>query len=365
MNHSESKYSVQDSLLTLCIRCLTKAVHVVEVIMTDNMFQAAMTPPQPGSILVLVGGWPDSADSSSYSPVSSGPPCQPRLPPLPRPYMWDLMAEVVQGLLITCNMDYNKYQADGTKDFACWSIDPEASLAAWTPLPPPPLLLFLSTSATWNDKMVVVGGSRQLHQDLDRLKGTKHLQVYHPKERSWIHGPALPGRLLEGCAVTTKELGLLVLGNFRGSKANFYQLPGLDSAWHELPSSHYRHQRPGCAVVDLEGEHGLLVVTGGLAEFFSIKKKSWRELPPLVNQLSPNCRVSVGMSSGRVVVAGGWDVQDQEKARAVEAWKEGEGWEVLDHQLEVGRTRHTEVELPAFICSKMVNRTSNINTTLD
>ena len=62
--------------------------------------------------------------------------------------------------------------------------------------------------------------------------------------------------------------------------------------------------------------------------------------------------VSVGVSQGRLVMAGGWDSQLMEQSHLVEAWEEGLGWVQLPRQLEVGRTRQAELELPASLCEK-------------
>ena len=47
-------------------------------------------------LLVLVGGWPDDLDGEPYTAVSLTP-CRLKLPPLPKKYMWDPLAELVKN----------------------------------------------------------------------------------------------------------------------------------------------------------------------------------------------------------------------------------------------------------------------------
>ena len=57
-------------------------------------------------LLVLVGGWPDDLDGEPYTAVSLTP-CRLKLPPLPKKYMWDPLAELVRIQMLLCNIDYD------------------------------------------------------------------------------------------------------------------------------------------------------------------------------------------------------------------------------------------------------------------
>ena len=312
------------------------------------------------SVLVLVGGWPDE-EASSYSPASTLP-CSLHLPTLPRANMWDSLIELVDNMVVACNMDYDLYIANKrTKDFRCWGLQLARSPLAWAALPPPPHLLFLSTSTAWAGRLAVVGGSESNHQDLDQLNGTTHVQLYDPASDTWAVGPALPAPLFEGCAVAAAQ-GLLVLGHFESESGmtNFYRVEGVAGRWLALPRSRHYHPRPGCTVATYRGEEGMVAVSGHHAEFYSFPRGVWTDLPPLRVHRAASTRVSVGVSQGQVVVAGGWDSGLAEKARAVEALQ-GEAWVVVEPPLVPGRTKQGEVQLPANLCTNTNTKTNTAN----
>ena len=338
------------------------------------MFLHSFTPPQgpharvggelkEDSVLVLVGGWPGE-EASSYSPASTLP-CSLDLPALPRPNMWDSLVDLVDGMVVACSMDYDLYIADRrTKDFQCWGLQLARSPLAWAALPPPPHLLFLSTSTVWGGRLAVVGGSQAHHQDLDQLNGTTHVQLYDPASDTWSAGPALPAPLFEGCAVADSDQGLLVLGHFETEHGmtNFYRVEGVGGRWRALARSRHYHTRPGCTVATYRGEEGLVAVSGRHAEFYSFPRGVWADLPPLQVRRAAGTRVSVGVSQGQVVVAGGWDMGLQEKAKAVEALQ-GAAWVVVEPPLVPGRTHQGEVQLPGNLCTNTATDTNTKTAT--
>ena len=290
-------------------------------------------------LMVLVGGWPDEAEAQPYSAVSSRP-CGLQLPPsLPRDFMWDPVVELVQGVMVLCNIDYDKYMKKATKDFRCWGVEVGREAPLWSPLPSPPKKLFLTASASWEGQLAMVGGSEQHSTDVNQLEGSTHFQLYDPRNMAWRWGPDLPAAIFEGCAVAGKDDGLFVLGYFESGPTNFYLFDGKSGEWQEMPASPHQHTRPGCTMASLQaGEEGLVAISGNHAEYFSFSRREWEELPqPLVSR-SPHVRVSVGLSQGQLVVAGGYDRSLGETSHQVEGWQEGEGWVELDYLLAVGRT---------------------------
>ena len=319
------------------------------------------------TLLVLVGGWPDDVEGEPYSVVSLKP-CGLKLPALPKKYMWDPLAELVQHQMLLCNIDYDQYLVDQQISYGCWGLNFNSPSLSWTAFPPPPKKLFLSASASWRGQLAIVGGSKRHHSDLSLLDGTTHLQLYNPRQRTWTQGPQMPAPLFEGCAVPVRQQGLLVLGDFEAGKTNLYLLTGPEGEWRAMPVSRHYHSRPGCAVATLDGSNeGLVAVTGDHTEFFSFTRQVWVDLPNPVSHRAASMHVSVGVSQGRLVMAGGWDREMQEKSHLVEAWEEGRGWVPLAHQLKVGRTRQAELELPASLCEqaglsssyRTANRTSS------
>jgi hypothetical protein len=299
-------------------------------------------------VMVLLGGWPDE-EVEPYTAVSSRP-CSLRLPPLPRDNMWDPVAATVTDQMLLCNIDYDQYMTDPKeKDFRCWGLD-LAAPKAWTALPPPPVPLFLSASAAWLGQLVMVGGSREHHHDLEQLEGTTHLQLYHPGKAAWTEGPPLPAPLFEGCVVAVGTDGLLVLGDFEAGATNLYLLEG--GLWRALPVSGHPHVRPGCSVAALDGgEEGLVAISGNRAEFFSLRTETWRDLPQPTVNYAPTLRVSVGLSLGRLVVAGGLDMAEGEMNNKMEAFEGGQ-WVAQPRRLSAGRTHQAELHLPAALCAE-------------
>ena len=303
-------------------------------------------------LLVLVGGWPDDMDGEPYTAVSLTP-CRLKLPPLPKKYMWDPLAELVRNQMLLCNIDYDQYIVDKRVKYGCWALNLNSPSQSWTPFPAPPQKLFLSASASWLGQLAIVGGSESHHADLSLLDGTTHLQLYNPTQHTWTQGPRMPAPLFEGCAVPVRQQGLLVLGDFEAGETNFYLLTGPEGEWRAMPVSRHYHSTPGCAVATLEGDNeGLVAVTGDHTEFFSFSRQVWMDLPNPASHRAASMHVSVGVSQGRLVMAGGWDSQLMEQSHLVEAWEEGLGWVQLPRQLEVGRTRQAELELPASLCEK-------------
>ena len=323
--------------------------------------------------MVLVGGWQRrglaEVESQPYSAVSSRP-CGLQLPPtLPRGFMWDPVVELVQGVMVLCNMDYDQYITKAIKDFRCWGVEVGREAPIWSPLPSPPKKLFLTASASWEGQLAVVGGSEHHSTNVNQLEGSTYFQLYDPRKLTWRWGPNLPAALFEGCAVAGKDDDLFVLGYFESGPTNFYLFDGKSGAWQEMPASPHQHIRPGCTMASLgAGEEGMVAISGDHAEYFSFSRREWDELAkPLVHR-SPHVRVSVGLSQGQLVVAGGYDLSLGETSHLVEAWQEG-GWVQLDYLLAVARTKQVcqhnsvtlnqsttapsqgDLELPASLCA--------------
>ena len=326
---------------------------------SSNLKEKSILKREEDKLLVLVGGWPDDTEGEPYSVVSVKP-CELKLPPLPKKYMWDPLVELVQHRMLLCNIDYDQYILDRRVSYGCWGLNFAKPSLSWKPFPPPPKKLFLSTSASWRGQLAIIGGSQSHHSDLSLLRGTTHLQLYNPRRGSWSQGPEMPAPLFEGCAVPVRRQGLLVLGDFEAGETNMYLLTGPGGEWRAMPESRHYHSRPGCAVASLDGRNeGLVVVTGDHTEFFSFTHQRWIELPDRLSRRAATNHVSIGMSQGRLVRAGGWDDLLQEKSHVVEAWEEGRGWVPLATQLKVGRTRQAELELPASLCKEQASLSSH------
>ena len=145
--------------------------------------------------------------------------------------------------------------------------------------------------------------------------------------------------------------GLLVLGDFESGPTNLYLLSRPGGEWRQMPESRHLHTHPGCAVTTLaDGVEGMVAISGNNAEFFSFLAEKWVEMPPPLVPRAPSMKVSVGLSQGRLVVAGGWDSSLMEMSMRVEAWEEGRGWVAYPRDLSEGRTHQAELSLPASLC---------------
>ena len=177
------------------------------------------------------------------------------------------------------------------------------------------------------------------------MSGTDTVQEYWPDSDSWsVSNIALPAPLFEGCAVSTKA-GLVVIGDFEAGQHNGYILVAGQS-WQPLPLTLFHHSAPACAAVRLAGQPGVLVLSGQRVEFLQLAARRWEALPGPVVRRSREVRPSLGVSLGRVVLAGGLDLDTGEPSSALEVWDEaGQEWGV-DSSLPGARLRQTDISLP-------------------
>ena len=309
------------------------------------------------SVTVMVGGWPESfseeelrIDSLSYSVVSPVKTCILDIPPLPKEMMWKPQAQFVSGHLVVCYMDYEVYIKHQSKDYQCWSIDLDQHTKQWTSVQPPSHALWYSVSVARDNKFIIIGGSREVNEDMAEMSGTTLVQEYDVATGVWTMGPALPFPLFEGCAVNT-ERGIVVLGDFEGGAYNSYILE--DGVWSPLPLSIYAHTKPACEEVLLKNEKVLMALSGENIEYFSFKENKWIKMHPPPNVArSKDSTSTVGMSFGKLVISGGFDMEIGEVSDKIEIWDESSSiWKTSSERKYSGRNNHAAISLPSSYLS--------------
>eukprot|EP00092_Neocalanus_flemingeri_P038357 GFUD01041760.1.p1 GENE.GFUD01041760.1~~GFUD01041760.1.p1 ORF type:complete len:360 (+),score=42.18 GFUD01041760.1:83-1081(+) len=305
------------------------------------------------SVTVMVGGWPESfsekelsMDTISYSVVSPVKTCIIDIPPLPKEMMWKPLAQFASGHLMVCYMDYETYLVHQGKDYQCWSMDLDLNSKEWNPVQPPPHKLWYSASVAKGDKFMIVGGSREVNEEVSKMSGTTLVQEYDVRSSIWSLGPRLPFPLFEGCAVNT-DRGIVVLGDFEGGAANSYIL--VDGKWIPLPLSIYSQTKPACAQVNMRNENVFMALSGENVEYFSFQEQMWIKIPsPLKVARSKYSTSTVGMSFGKLVISGGFDMDIGEVSDKIEIWDElGSSWKTSLGRKFSGRNNHAYISLPS------------------
>ena len=300
----------------------------------------------------------------SYSLVETGGvSCVLSLPPLPSQLMLDPVVEMINDTILLCSLDYDLYRAGSESSAECWTLQLARRPRVWVPAEPPPRTLFLPTFTSHESKIYMFGGSQvsqRLHQQLvitiidqellppdqfSLMSGTRTVQVYDVTTNSWSLPPSqLPAPLFEGCAVST-HLGIVIIGDFEAGQPNAYISRG--DQWNKLPVSNYAHTNPGCSMVTIRNQTGILVISGVWAELLRLEDEKWIILPQPKIKRFRELKPTVGTSLGQIVVVGGVDRDTGEVSNVIEVWDEEAGdWSLSGGVINNRRTRQTEISVP-------------------
>ena len=161
-------------------------------------------------------------------------------------------------------------------------------------------------AAAWaseNGKLYVLGGS------LGTLSGyTASTEVYHPDSDKWEVGVSLTSTRASHCAVGDGQGNIVVTGGY-GALELVQSLDLSTGQWTRLPDLQPVRAQHGCALVELGGRHGVIVVGGDSGgtrlsdvRFLPLenrrKSEEWTKISDL--NIARWGRPSVGFIGGRV-----------------------------------------------------------------
>ena len=173
-----------------------------------------------------------------------------------------------------------------------------------------PDMLVARDAAAWaleGDHLFVLGGV------LGKLSGyTDSVEMYDLTQGVWRTGPDMPSSRHAHCAVGLGNGSLVVTGGYGG--LNQAERLDVDTGeWHPLPELNPVRAQHGCALVELHGEMGVLVVGGDSGgtrlkdvRFLSLDNpREWVKVASI--KTARWGRPGVGTVGGRITVAAGWD----------------------------------------------------------
>ena len=279
---------------------------------------------------------------SSYSVVS--PECTLDLPPLPQRMPYKPLSGYLSGHLLACYLDYWVYRQHHTKDYQCWSLNLDTASKKWSKMEPPLHALWFSSAVVSDDKFLIVGGSEVYSDNLRSMNGTVYVQEYSLATKKWASGVPLPYPLFEGCAVNTGA-GVVVVGDFEGGFFNAYILD--QGLWQPLSPTLFYHATPACASVTLNSEEVIIVISGQNIEYFSFLHNRWINMEPPNVPRSENKPPTLAMSSGRLIIAGGVDLETVGVSDEYEIWDPvKKAWRTKNGKEYFGRVDHAQITLP-------------------
>ena len=176
------------------------------------------------------------------------------------------------------------------------------------------------------------------------MSGSTHVQRFNVASRSWSQGPPLPAPLFEGCSVST-DLGLMVIGDFEAGEPNGYILTH-DDQWKPLPLTHFTHTNPGCTSARINNSEVVVVVTGDYVEMLRLADMRWIVLPRPNIHRSPEVRPTVGVSFGKLLIAGGLDLEHGDVSDVIEEWDDDlADWRITAAKVDNPTIRHSDVSI--------------------
>ena len=254
--------------------------------------------------MIIIGGRNTNGVLSSVELVTGRGVCRGAVPPLPA-MRWKMIANTIdEDRVLACG---------GTNIFGqpkrdCWILGFRGRTPFWSPGPD---MLTARDSAAWaveGDYLFIMGGS------LGKLKGsTDSVEMFQVSTGRWVEGPSMSSHRHGHCAVGLGNGSLVVTGGYGGLEVaeRFDLATGL---WTPLPELSPVRAQHGCALVELHGEQGIMVVGGdsGGTRLRDVRflpldgpSQEWRKVADL--QSARWGRPGVAIVGGRINVAGGWD----------------------------------------------------------
>jgi len=258
---------------------------------------------RPDALLLLAGRSDTHGVLNTVELVTNRGVCRGAVPTLPA-MRWRMIAQSIDKDTVLACGGVNIF---GDPKKHCWTLG-FAEEPFWSEAPN---MLVARDAAAWaleGNFLIVLGGS------LGKLNGyTDSVEMHNVKSRQWIEGPQMSSSRYSHCAVGLGNGSIIVTGGYGGLD----QVERLDidtGKWWPLPELNPVRAQHGCAIVDLDGEQGVLVVGGDSGgtrlkdvRFLSIEDPAsgWRKVADL--NTARWGRPGVAMVGGRITVAAGWD----------------------------------------------------------
>jgi len=258
---------------------------------------------RPDALLLLTGRSATHGVLNTVELVTNRGVCRGAVPPLPA-MRWRMIAESIDKEHVLACGGVNIF-GDPKKN--CWILGfrPEPY---WSPTND---MIIARDAAAWaleGNFLIVLGGS------LGKLNGyTDSVEMHNVKTQEWIEGPPMSSSRYSHCAVGLGNGSIIVTGGYGGLGAT--ERLDLDTGkWWPLPELNPVRAQHGCAMVDLNGEQGVLVVGGDSGgtrlkdvRFLPLDRpeKGWQKVADL--NTARWGRPGVAMVGGRITVAAGWD----------------------------------------------------------
>jgi len=258
---------------------------------------------RPDALLLLAGRSDTHGVLNTVELVTNRGVCRGAVPTLPA-MRWRMIAESIDKEHVLACGGVNIF---GDPKKHCWTLG-FAEEPFWSEAPN---MLVARDAAAWaleGNFLIVLGGS------LGKLNGyTDSVEMHNVKSRQWIEGPRMSSSRYSHCAVGLGNGSIIVTGGYGGLD----QVERLDidtGKWWPLPELNPVRAQHGCAIVDLDGEQGVLVVGGDSGgtrlkdvRFLPIEDPAsgWRKVADL--NTARWGRPGVAMVGGRITVAAGWD----------------------------------------------------------
>ena len=258
---------------------------------------------RPDALLLLAGRSDTHGVLNTVELVTNRGVCRGAVPTLPA-MRWRMIAESIDKEHVLACGGVNIF-GDPKKD--CWLLgfSPEPK---WTKATD---MLVARDAAAWamdGNLLIVLGGS------LGKLNGyTDSVEMHNVLTQDWIEGPRMSTSRYSHCAVGLGNGSIIVTGGYGGLEVT--ERLDIDTGkWWPLPELNPVRAQHGCAMVDLDGEPGVLVVGGDSGgtrlkdvRFLPIDRPEagWRKVADL--NTARWGRPGVAMVGGRITVAAGWD----------------------------------------------------------
>ena len=258
---------------------------------------------RPDALLLLAGRSDTHGVLNTVELVTKRGVCRGAVPALPA-MRWRMIAESIDKEHVMACGGVNIF---GDPKKHCWTLG-FAEEPFWSESPN---MLVARDAAAWaleGNFLIVLGGS------LGKLNGyTDSVELHNVKSRQWVEGPRMSSSRYSHCAVGLGNGSIITTGGYGGLD----QVERLDvdtGKWWRLPELNPVRAQHGCAIVDLDGEQGVLVVGGDSGgtrlkdvRFLSLERpeSGWRKVADL--NTARWGRPGVAMVGGRITVAAGWD----------------------------------------------------------
>eukprot|EP00096_Caligus_rogercresseyi_P014027 TRINITY_DN6579_c0_g1_i1.p1 TRINITY_DN6579_c0_g1~~TRINITY_DN6579_c0_g1_i1.p1 ORF type:complete len:1345 (+),score=240.29 TRINITY_DN6579_c0_g1_i1:73-4107(+) len=257
---------------------------------------------KPDALLILGGRSDTYGVLNTAELITAQGVCRGAVPPFPA-MRWKLvLTSIGRDKVLACGGAGQFGDSKGD----CWLLE-FSPLPTWKEIQSMGIPRDSAAVAYESSKVYVLGGS------LGKLNGyTDVVDVFDPVKEAWEnHGIQMTSPRHSHCAVGLGNGSILVTGGYGGlSLTERYDIQ--DKKWTQLPELNPVRAQHGCALVDLHGEQGVIIVGGdsggtrlGDVRFLSLSAApAWRKISEL--NTARWGRPGVGVVGGRITVSAGW-----------------------------------------------------------